>query len=217
VGDNLASRRRTRAEAAAGIGGPETGGGLVQRADQPCRAAPGRRGPGVRRQAVPAAGLPARVVGDVAADEGQYFPGALDPQHPGERRRTPPPADAAGTRARRGTTAPSAAAAGHRAGPPPRSPARRRPAPRHRGLAGERSPGQYPRNRRQILPGESAARLSHSGATMTPTQITRVYRATGPHVPQTGRFGAGEVLAKRVAGGADFRSPSWDLGTGPAW
>src|SRR5262249_17224925 len=40
-------------------------------------------GPRIRRKPVPVPGLPKRIIGDVAVDEGQHFPVALDPQHPG--------------------------------------------------------------------------------------------------------------------------------------
>ncbi len=60
----------------------------MQRADQFGRAAQGQIGSGIRRKPVPMAGLPKGVHSDVALEEGQHFPVALGPQHPGRARET---------------------------------------------------------------------------------------------------------------------------------
>ena len=55
----------------------------------PDRSSQGQIGPGIGREPVPVPRLPARVVGDVAVDEGQGFPVAFDP---GSRGAPPKPA-----------------------------------------------------------------------------------------------------------------------------
>jgi hypothetical protein len=49
---------------------------------QVCRAAQGMFGPGIGREPVAMPGLPARVGGDIAVEEGEYFPAVLDPEYP---------------------------------------------------------------------------------------------------------------------------------------
>lgn len=70
-------------EAIAGDRWPESRHRPVQTADQLCRAAQRHFGLRIGRKAMPVPRLPARVIGDVAVDEGQHFPVVLDTQHPG--------------------------------------------------------------------------------------------------------------------------------------
>ena len=83
VGDDLPGSRRPRVETVAGDQWLEASGRRVQFADQPSRSAQGQIGPGIGREPVPVPRLPARVVGNIAADEGQDFAVAFDPQQPG--------------------------------------------------------------------------------------------------------------------------------------
>jgi hypothetical protein len=88
MGDDLPRPRRARVEAVAGDDRREASGRGVQLADQFRRAAQGGIGSGIRRKPVPMAGLPKGVHSDVALEEGQHFPVALGPQHPGRARET---------------------------------------------------------------------------------------------------------------------------------
>jgi len=83
VGDDLPGSWRPQVETVAGDARPEAGGRRVQFADQPSRSPQGQIGPGIGREPVPVPRLPARVVGDVAVDEGQDFPVAFDPSSRG--------------------------------------------------------------------------------------------------------------------------------------
>src|SRR5207245_9095726 len=82
VGDDFPGLWRVRVEPVAGDRRPEARGGGVELAYQFCRAAQCMFGPGIGREPVAMPGLPARVDGDIAFDEGEYFPAVLDPQHP---------------------------------------------------------------------------------------------------------------------------------------
>jgi uncharacterized protein YndB with AHSA1/START domain len=88
VADDLPRSWRPRTGTVAGDARPEADGRLVQFADQPSRGAQRQIGPGIGWQPVPVPRLPARVVGDVAVDEGQDFPVAFNPQQPGSAAET---------------------------------------------------------------------------------------------------------------------------------
>jgi len=90
VGDDFPGLRRVRAEAIAGDRRPEARGGGVELAYQLGRAAQGMVGPGIGREPVAMPGLPARVGGDVAVEEGEDFQAVLDHAGHGGRVRALP-------------------------------------------------------------------------------------------------------------------------------